>query len=404
MTNLGSFVVDLKYKESERECLNFVKLFESGFYEKQIFYNVNANFVVQCGNPQYQTPSALKETTIWGLQRGESLLMKSKADSLKHTKKGTVSLVKSGPQGAVGSQFLITLTDDPSLLASLDDKGVIVGEIVEGLDVLELFNKTVVDDDKRPLQDIVILHTYIIHDPFPDEKFSDLPSNGVQITDLRLLVDTEKNENSELNSKLLTLEMIGDIDSSIKPSEKVMFICKLNPVTKESDLHIIFQRFGEIEKVEIIRDKLTNKSLNYGFVEFKSKESCDALVLKMDNVLIDDRRIHVDFSQSISKEKRERTLANRNESYRTKREDKGIRYQDRDRYEGSSGGHRDYRGERRYGDDGRDDKNRYRDDRRGDTRRRDNHRGDRYRDDRYRDDRYRDNRYRDDRYRDNRPR
>lgn len=52
---------------------------------------------------------------------------------------------------------------------------------------------------------------------------------------------------------------------------------------------------------EVIRDKKTGNSLQYAFVEFDNQKSCEDAYLKMDNVLIDDRRIHVDFSQSVSK-------------------------------------------------------------------------------------------------------
>jgi peptidyl-prolyl cis-trans isomerase-like 4 len=41
--------------------------------------------------------------------------------------------------------------------------------------------------------------------------------------------------------------------------------------------------------------------LQYGFVEYENSACCEEAYLKMDNVLIDDRRIHVDFCQSVSK-------------------------------------------------------------------------------------------------------
>merc|ERR1711997_359787 len=41
--------------------------------------------------------------------------------------------------------------------------------------------------------------------------------------------------------------------------------------------------------------------MGYAFVEFEDKDACEKAYFKMDNVLIDDRRIHVDFSQSVSK-------------------------------------------------------------------------------------------------------
>jgi RNA recognition motif-containing protein len=42
-------------------------------------------------------------------------------------------------------------------------------------------------------------------------------------------------------------------------------------------------------------------SLHYAFIEYEDAKCCEAAYFKMDNVLIDDRRIHVDFSQSVAK-------------------------------------------------------------------------------------------------------
>ena len=64
---------------------------------------------------------------------------------------------------------------------------------------------------------------------------------------------------------------------------------------------MIFSRFGKIICCEVIRDRRTKASLQYAFIEFDKPEECEQAYLKMDNVLIDDRRIHVDFSQSVAK-------------------------------------------------------------------------------------------------------
>merc|ERR1711981_901729 len=82
----------------------------------------------------------------------------------------------------------------------------------------------------------------------------------------------------------------------------VLFVCKLNPVTQDEDLEIIFSRFGEIKSCDIIRDHKSGDSLQYAFIEFEKIEECEKAYLKMDNVLIDERRIHVDFSQSVAKQ------------------------------------------------------------------------------------------------------
>jgi peptidyl-prolyl cis-trans isomerase-like 4 len=67
----------------------------------------------------------------------------------------------------------------------------------------------------------------------------------------------------------------------------------------DEDLHLIFSRFGKILSCEVIRDKRTGDSLQYAFIEFENQKDCEQAYFKMQGVLIDDHRIHVDFSQSV---------------------------------------------------------------------------------------------------------
>lgn len=69
----------------------------------------------------------------------------------------------------------------------------------------------------------------------------------------------------------------------------------------DEDLELIFSRFGTILSCEVIRDKRTGDSLQYAFIEYAEQASCEQAYFKMQGVLIDDHRIHVDFSQSVSK-------------------------------------------------------------------------------------------------------
>lgn len=103
-------------------------------------------------------------------------------------------------------------------------------------------------------------------------------------------------------SRAVMLEMLGDRpDAEIQAPEDVLFVCKLNPLTNDEDLELIFSRFDPKAKAEIIRDPDSGTSLQYAFVEFASKEACNEAYLKMNNALVDDRRIRVDFSQSVAK-------------------------------------------------------------------------------------------------------
>jgi peptidyl-prolyl cis-trans isomerase-like 4 len=88
----------------------------------------------------------------------------------------------------------------------------------------------------------------------------------------------------------------------------VLFVCKLNPVTRDEDLELIFSRFGVIMSCQVIRDKRTGDSLQYAFIEFDKREDAEQAYFKMQNVLVDDRRIWVDLW--VSPESARRVVAN----------------------------------------------------------------------------------------------
>jgi peptidyl-prolyl cis-trans isomerase-like 4 len=51
----------------------------------------------------------------------------------------------------------------------------------------------------------------------------------------------------EAAARATILEIVGDLpDAEVAPPENVLFVCKLNPVTTDEDLEIIFSRFGKI--------------------------------------------------------------------------------------------------------------------------------------------------------------
>ncbi|KAL3351869.1 hypothetical protein AABB24_020115 [Solanum stoloniferum] len=87
--------------------------------------------------------------------------------------------------------------------------------------------------------------------------------------------------------------------AEIKP--RVLWVCNLNSVTEDEDLYTIFSRFGTVASAEIIRDRETGDCHCYGFIEFEDNEACELAYFKMINAVIDDRRIHVGFSQSVAK-------------------------------------------------------------------------------------------------------
>ncbi len=50
-----------------------------------------------------------------------------------------------------------------------------------------------------------------------------------------------------------------------------IYIGNLSNEVTEEDLNLAFETFGEVESVKIIKDKYTNRSKGFGFVEMASK-------------------------------------------------------------------------------------------------------------------------------------
>ncbi|KAI0053816.1 cyclophilin-like protein [Auriscalpium vulgare] len=322
-TSLGDLVIDLEVDACPKTCENFLKLCKVYYYNLNAFFNVSKDFLAQAGDP---TASGTGGESIWSLiasQTDESGVPRYfKPEILprfKHTEKGTVSMavaptIEGQPAGGCASQFFITLGDN---IEYLDGKHAVFGHVVEGLDTLDKLNEVFVDQDGRPFKDVRIRHVVILEDPFPDPPGLEVPENPpLKPVDNSTRIAEDEDPLEELpeeeaekerrkkaaEASALTLEMVGDLPfANVRPPENVLFVCKLNPVTRDEDLELIFSRFGTIMSCQVIRDKKTGDSLQYAFIEFDKREEAEQAYFKMQNVLVDDRRIWVDFSQSVAR-------------------------------------------------------------------------------------------------------
>ncbi|KAH8375157.1 hypothetical protein KR200_009454 [Drosophila serrata] len=315
-TTLGDLTVDLFTNERPIACLNFLKLCQLKYYNFNLFHTVQQGFIAQTGDPSGAGDGG---SSVWGVVEGlqKRFFEAEYLPRIHHSSAGMLSLVSAG-KNLVGSQFFFTLGES---LTSLDGTHCVIGEVVEGHDVLRKLNDAIVDDGFRPYQDIRITHTVVLEDPFPNPRGLQAPSrspspSAERLKNGRIAADEDIDDTDgktmeemqeiladrEAKARATILEIVGDLpDADMAPPENVLFVCKLNPVTTDDDLEIIFSRFGVVKGCEVIRDRKTGDSLQYAFVEFEDQKSCEAAYFKMDNVLIDDRRIHVDFSQSVSK-------------------------------------------------------------------------------------------------------
>ena len=333
-TTLGSFTVDLFTASRPRACHSFLKLCKLKYYHGCLFFHVDSGFVAQTGDP---TGTGQGGQSLPALLGSGTLAAEAPLPHLLHSRRGTLSLVP-GADGSLGSQFLVTLGDQ---LTSLDGRCSVFGEVHCELQeawppALASLGRAVCDERGRPYADVRVRGTHVLVDPFPDPPglAALLPpssptwarppteavparlalgeaaeaaaeasavAGGLAVSASELEGRRQRRLEEEARSRAVLLEMVGDLPSAdVRPPDTALFVCKLNPVTTGSDLQIIFSRFGAITSCDVVRDAKTGQSLCYGFITFATAAAAEAAYIKMDNVLIDDRRVRVDFSQSVS--------------------------------------------------------------------------------------------------------
>ncbi|QLF49211.1 peptidylprolyl isomerase [Capnocytophaga sp. oral taxon 902] len=157
-TTQGNIIVKLNYKETPVTVANFVTLAEGKntfvkaeykgkpFYNGTIFHRVIKDFMIQGGDP---TGTGMGEP---GYRFEDEIV-----PTLKHNKKGILSMANAGP-ATNGSQFFITQVPTPHL----DGRHTVFGETVKGLEVIDAIanTKTVMND--KPEKDIKINKITII--------------------------------------------------------------------------------------------------------------------------------------------------------------------------------------------------------------------------------------------------
>lgn len=132
-TEQGKFIIQLNPINAPQNVNNFVFLASKGFYDNIGFHRVIPGFMAQTGDP----------TGTGGGGPGYNNIPLESTGPMKYDKPGVVGVARTNQPNSAGSQFFITF--EPT--SFLDNGYTIIGEVVEGMDVVNKIKVRDVDSD-----------------------------------------------------------------------------------------------------------------------------------------------------------------------------------------------------------------------------------------------------------------
>jgi peptidyl-prolyl cis-trans isomerase-like 3 len=154
-TNLGDLKIELFCEQTPKAAENFLALCAGGFYDNVNFHRNIKGFMIQGGDP---TGTGKGGKSIYPTPNGK--FPDELVDSLKHNKRGILSMANSGPN-TNASQFFITYKAHNHL----NGKYTIFAHVIDGMDVLDKMERVPADAKDVPTKPIIIERTTIHANP-----------------------------------------------------------------------------------------------------------------------------------------------------------------------------------------------------------------------------------------------
>jgi peptidyl-prolyl cis-trans isomerase B (cyclophilin B) len=142
-TSCGSFVIDLDTKGSPKAANSFAFLAEQGFYDGTVFHRIAPGFVIQGGDPKGDGTG------------GPGYSVTEPPPQATTYSRGLVAMAKTAvePPGAYGSQFFVVTAPAD---AGLPPDYAVLGEVTEGMDVVEAIGELGDPATEQPLRTVTI--------------------------------------------------------------------------------------------------------------------------------------------------------------------------------------------------------------------------------------------------------
>ena len=143
-TSKGTIVLELFPDDAPKTVENFVKLSNDGYYDGLIFHRVIPDFMIQGGCPQ-------------GTGTGGPGYQFEDEQNHHNVDRGKLAMANAGPN-TNGSQFFIVTAEDCGWLKG---KHTVFGEVIEGMDVIDVISAVDRDGRDMPTEPITMTVTIV---------------------------------------------------------------------------------------------------------------------------------------------------------------------------------------------------------------------------------------------------
>ena len=153
-TTHGTVKVKL-YSKTPKHRDNFAKLVSENYYDGIRFHRVIEGFMIQTGDPFSRDTAKIN---AWGTGGPDYTVPAEFVNEYWH-KKGALAAARKGDlanpkKASSGSQFYIV--HDENACLHLDGQYSIFGEVIEGLEVIDVIAAVATDPYDRPYEDVII--------------------------------------------------------------------------------------------------------------------------------------------------------------------------------------------------------------------------------------------------------
>jgi peptidyl-prolyl cis-trans isomerase B (cyclophilin B) len=154
----GAFRIRLDREKTPNHVAAFLSLVATGFYDGLGFHRIIPEYLVQVGDPSSRDDDAHNDgatTPDWEIPAEET--------DRTHVA-GTVSFAWQGDRpGSAGTQWFVSL----GVLPALDGHATPIGEVVEGMDVVEAIAQVSTIRNRHPLRPVRIERTLLVPEDEP---------------------------------------------------------------------------------------------------------------------------------------------------------------------------------------------------------------------------------------------